>query len=356
MAQVETGVDAGVSVVKYDGFLASGAAALTPSVAWRSTQATLAARGTLLVFESGNTSIQGLMTAATFSPPAGLLRLEIAGEAGASTYAGVAQFAHALGRVRAHVLGDRWGLWVGPLAGAVASRHGAGGASGFSAGWWGRVPGGALEITWTRLNVGDTTYGDVQGRVAWRRSRFGVEGTAGARVTGHGGAAGLFGDLAATMRITRSLELLIAAGSYPSDPVSGTIPGRFVTVGVRLAPERSLRPALVRRSAPLRLPDAARGPARLAGVRAVVEELDGLPVLVVQATGAQRVEVMGDFTDWQPFVLAADGAGRYRYAPNLPPGMHRFNLRLDGGPWGVPEGAAIAADEFGGTVGVLVVP
>jgi hypothetical protein len=355
-AQVETGVDAGVSVVKYDGFLASGAAALTPSVAWRSTQATLAARGTLLVFESGNTSIQGLLTAATFSPPAGLLRLEIAGEAGASTYAGVAQFAHALGRVRAHVLGDRWGLWVGPLAGAVASRYGAGGASGVSAGWWGRVPAGALEVTWTRLSIGDTSYSDVQARVAWRHCRFEVEGTAGARVTSHGGGAGLFGDLAATMRISRWLEILIAGGSYPSDPVSGTIPGRFVTAGVRFAPERSLRPTFARRSAPLRLSDATGAPARLAGVRAAIEELDGIPVLVMQVAGAQRVEVMGDFTDWQPVVLAAAGEGRYRWAAAMTTGMHRFNVRLDGGPWGVPEGSGIAADEFGGTVGVLVVP
>ena len=59
---------------------------------------------------------------------------------------------------------------------------------------------------------------------------------------------------------------------------------------------------------------------------------------MVRAPGARRVEVKGDFTDWQPLALTASGDGRYRYALGLPPGMHRFNLRVDGGEWGVPGG------------------
>jgi hypothetical protein len=87
-----------------------------------------------------------------------------------------------------------------------------------------------------------------------------------------------------------------------------------------------------------------------------LERLGGLAVLVVRAAGAQRVEVMGDFTDWQPLALTASVDGRYRYALGLPPGMHRFNLRVDGGPWGAPRGAGVAMDEFGGTAAVVVVP
>jgi len=36
--------------------------------------------------------------------------------------------------------------------------------------------------------------------------------------------------------------------------------------------------------------------------------------------------------------------------------MHRFNLRVDGGPWGTPRGAGVATDEFGGVAAVMVVP
>mgnify|MGYP001324406672 CR=1 FL=1 len=100
-AQVEASLDAAASVVKYDGYLASGAVALVPSVAWRSARSTLGARGAVLGFESGNASIQGLLTAGTFSPALGPLRVEAVGEAGASVYAGFARFAHVLGRLPA---------------------------------------------------------------------------------------------------------------------------------------------------------------------------------------------------------------------------------------------------------------
>jgi len=73
-------------------------------------------------------------------------------------------------------------------------------------------------------------------------------------------------------------------------------------------------------------------------------------------SGASRVEVMGDFTDWRPVALAPSGVGRYQYGFPRPPGLLRFNLRLDGGAWGVPPGAGRAPDEFGGSVGVLIVP
>jgi hypothetical protein len=355
-AQVEAGLDAAASVVKYDGYLASGAANLTPSVVWRSPRTTLAARGTLMVFESGNTNLQALLSAGTFSPPSSLLRLEIAAEAGASTYAGVAQFAHALGRVRAHLQRDRWGFWAGPLLGAVASGGGAGGASGLSAGWWARVPASLFEITWTRVAVGDTAYTDLEARVRWQRGAFDVQGSADGRGVSRGGGSGLYGDASATLQLTDRMALIVAAGTYPSDPVNGSIGGSYVTAGVRLAPRPSPRVAVARY---LGSPAASRErevPARLEGVRAALEQVDNLSVLVVQVAGARRVEVMGDFTEWQPAVLAEDGGGRYRYPPGLPPGMHRFNVRVDGGPWGVPRGAGMAADEFGGSVGVMVVP
>ena len=357
-AQVEAGLDAAASVVKSDGFLTSAAAAFTPSVSWRSPRTTLAARGTLLAFESGNTSLQGLLTAGTFSPPIGPLRIEAAAEAGGSAYAASARFAHALGRLRAHLLAGRWGIWAGPLLGAVSPGDGPGNrrATGFEAGAWGRLPAGALEVAWTRVAVAGITYRDVEARARWRRGAFDVAGDAGARDASRGGASGLYGDLSAALRLTDWLALTVSGGLYPSDPVNGTIAGRFVTAGVRLSPRPAPRVALVRQIGPSLSPSDAGTPARLEGVRVTVEQLDGLSVLIVRVTGARRVEVMGDFTDWQPVALAAAGEGRYRFALGLPPGMQRFNLRLDGGPWGVPLGAGIAADEFGGSVGVLVVP
>jgi hypothetical protein len=355
-AQVEAGLDVATSVVKYDGYLVSGAASLTPSAAWRSPRTTLAARGTFLVFESGNTSVQGLLTAGTFSPPLGRLRLELAAEAGASSYASYARFSHGLARLRAHLLGSREGVWAGPLVGTISRGTGAQGASGLAAGWWWRAPVGALQLSFTRLAVGDTAYSDLEGRARWRRGVADVEASAGVRLASRGGGSGVYGDVSAALHLTAWMGLLVAAGTYPSDPVRGSIPGRFVTVGVRLAPRPAPRLAVV----PQIAPPQARGPGDAAGrlgvARVAVEQLDGLHVLVVQVTGGRRVDVMGDFTDWQPVALAVAGNGRFLYAPGLPSGMLRFNLRVDGGPWGVPQGVGVAPDEFGGRAGVLVVP
>ena len=37
-------------------------------------------------------------------------------------------------------------------------------------------------------------------------------------------------------------------------------------------------------------------------------------------------------------------------------GMHRLNVRVDGGRWLAPAGTTHAADEFGGQVGMVAVP
>lgn len=356
VAQVEASLDATASIVKYDGYLSSGAVALTPSVAWRSPRSALAGRGSFLVFESGNTSIQGLVSAATFSPPLGRLRLEAAAEAGASVYAGFARFAHALARLRLHAMEARAGVWAGPLAGRLSRGTGGDGALGIGAGGWVRFAGAAAEASWTRLTVGDTAFSDLVGRVRWSRGAFDVAGSAGTRVASRGGGKGLYGDVTATLRIGAWLALVIGGGTYPSDPVRGSIPGRYVTAGVRLAPRAPLQPVVVPQTGAFSVgPPAAVG-ARVDRARVAVERVAGLAVLVVRVSGAARVEVMGDFTDWRPVTLSATADGRWQYGLPLPPGMHRFNLRLDGGAWGVPEGAGYAADEFGGSVGVLVVP
>jgi hypothetical protein len=39
----------------------------------------------------------------------------------------------------------------------------------------------------------------------------------------------------------------------------------------------------------------------------------------------------------------------------IAPGVHRVNVRADGGPWRPPPGLSVVRDEFGGEVGLLVV-
>ena len=355
-AQLDLTLDAAGSFVKYEGFLSSGAATVTPSLTWRSPRSTLTARGTFLMFESGNTSLQGLVSASTFTGPTGPLRLEAGAEAGASAYAAFAHFSHALARVRLHALGEHWGIWGGPLAGGISGAGTGHALTGLAAGWWGRLGDGRLDLTWTRVAVGDTTYGDLQARAEWRRGALDAEASLGHRTASRGGPSGAYGDGSLALQVGTHTSLVVAAGRYPSDPVSGSIAGRFVTAGFRVALRPETRTAPLRGSTPAVSARAAPGPAPLEGVRAVLDEHSGRTYLVVRADGARNVEVMGDFTDWRPVALQRTGPGRFRCPLDLQTGMYRFNVRLDGGPWCVAEGADVVADEFGGSVGVLVVP
>jgi len=355
-AQLRTDLDAAASLVRYAGFLTSWAATVTPSLAWRSPRATLAARGTFLMFESGNTSLQGLVSAAAFTGPDGPVRLEAGAEAGASAYASYAHFSHALARVRLHALGEHWGIWGGPLAGGISSDGDGRAVTGLAAGWWGRVSGARLDLTWTSVAVGDTTFGDLQARAEWSRGALDAEASLGRRTASRGGASGAYGDGSLALRIGGRTSLVVAAGRYPSDPVSGSIAGRFATAGFRVALGPAARPGPLRGARPLTSGGLAPGVATLDRVHATLEDRGGRTYLVVRAVGATRVEVMGDFTGWQPVALEPDGGGRYRYALDVGTGLYRFNVRLDGGSWGVPEGIAAVADEFGGSVGLLAVP
>ena len=355
-AQVEAGLDAVASWVRYDGFLGSGAASVSPSLAWRSRRTTLAARGSFLVFESGNTSLQGLLTASAFTAPLGPLRAEFLGEAGASSYVGFAHFAHALGRLRAHVLGNHWGAWAGPLAGSVASDAGGNGATGLEAGGWTRWPAVALELAWTRVTVADTSYADLVVRARTQPGVLDLSASLGTRSSNRGGLPATYGDLSLAVRLAGPLALIASVGEYPSDPVGGSVAGRYVTAGLRLSPPPARRaPA----TGTFTTPSYGRGreaPATTEPAVVAMERDGDLAVPVLRADGARLVELMGDFTGWQPVALAAGSDGRWRYEAGLPTGMYRFNVRLDGGPWGVPAGVPTADDEFGSSVGVLVVP
>src|SRR5207247_9551220 len=89
-AQTTGTVDLGVSTVRYDGFMASGAASLTPAVRWESPRGTVSARGTYLRFESGHRSLQGLVIGSIFTPATSRWRGELAASTGDSNYADLA--------------------------------------------------------------------------------------------------------------------------------------------------------------------------------------------------------------------------------------------------------------------------
>jgi hypothetical protein len=81
----------------------------------------------------------------------------------------------------------------------------------------------------------------------------------------------------------------------------------------------------------------------------------GVREIRILASGVSSVELMGDFTNWKPISLRDAGSGWWIAALPIKTGIHEMNVRVNGGEWVVPPGLPQKRDEFGSSVGVLVI-
>lgn len=353
-AQLTVTVDVGASHVEYDGFLPSGAASVSPALRFSSPSVSFAARGTWLGFESGNASVQGLLAGSVFTPPLGRWRGELGATAGLSTYESYADFAHALARARVHYLGRRTGAWFGATVGRASYDSGPRPVVAAAAGVW--SGGGPTNVTFAvaATRVGDTAYTDLEVSAYWHTARVEIDGLLGVR-GGSGGGQGVYGEAVGAISLTRSLAVTIGAGRYPTDPIRGSVSGRYATIGLRFTGFTPRPPSHSPNQPQPPVAALAGSNGHNAGATALVAVEAAGAMLVVLAPGALTVEVMGDFTDWEAVTLTRIGE-QWRYVTPLPTGTRRFNIRIDGGSWSVPQGATLEHDDFGAAVGTIVVP
>ena len=358
-AQATGTVDVGVSSVRYDGFLPSAAASVSPAVRWEEPTGTLTARGTYLRFESGHRSLQGLVAGSLLiRPPVRRWRGEIGASLGASRYLDFASFWHATADARLHILGADRGVWIGGTGGRTSYGSAARPVAVAGIGAWARRSRVMLAASATRSFVGDTAYSDFVTTAQTRRGALALDASVGARFASRGGGRGVFGEASATLALGERTALFVAGGRYPTDPVSGSVAGRYVSGGVRLRVP-SPAPLVSHHSVPTASP---RGTADdgdpVADVRLeVLPRPDGAVRLVLYtANTAADVELAGDFTDWQPRPLRRIGNGVWETVLPIPSGMHRLNVRIDRGAWIVPVGLTRAGDDFGDEVGIVAVP
>ena len=78
-------------------------------------------------------------------------------------------------------------------------------------------------------------------------------------------------------------------------------------------------------------------------------------VVRVHCRDVTAVELAGDFTDWKPVALLRMHGGWWYESLYVPLGVHRVQLRLNGGAWQAPPGLPRADDGPGGPSGTLVV-
>ena len=359
VAQTGGTVDVGLSTVRYDGFLASGAASVTPAARWERPGAALSLRGSYLRFESGHRSLQGLVAASLFTPPTLLprgWRGELAVSGGGSTYADFASFWHATGEARLHLAASGGGAWVGGTAGRTSYGSAPRPVAVAAIGGWARR--GWLTVTASagRSFIGDTAYSDVVSTAELSAGAWGLTGSFGARISSRGGGHGVYGEAGATLTLSERIALFLSGGRYPTDPINGSVAGRYLTAGVRL---RNVIPhhRTTRDPLPLGRPPVSADGDPSSGPQLEMEPVsDGDVRLLLRAPAASSVELAADFTDWHPTALERVGEGVWILVLHVASGVHRLNVRIDGGRWLAPAGTTRAADEFGGEVGIVAVP
>jgi len=213
-----------------------------------------------------------------------------------------------------------------------------------------------VALSATRSIVGDTAYSDVGSTLHASRGSVELDASLAARVSSRGAGHGVYGEASTVLTLGERTALFVSGGRYPTDPVSGGVAGRYVSAGLRLR-TALVRPRVRRDPQPLgRPPASGDGEAGFAARLELQPAFDGTFRVVLYALARATVEVAGDFTDWQPVALRRAGEDTWECWLRIPSGIHRINVRIDGGRWTAPAGTTRASDEFGGEVGTVAVP
>ncbi len=317
----------------------------------------LSARGTYLQFQSGRRSLDGSANGSWFTPLARHWRGELGVAAGASDYASIASFSHGQIDARLHVMDEDRGGWLAATLGRSSFGGGPRPVTVLAVGAWLLRDDKTMFLSLDRSFIGDTAYTDLRSSARWRRGRIVLEGVVGARVWSRGGGRGVFGEGSATLTLGRQAALVLSAGRYPTDVVSGSLAGRYVTAAFRLGTITIRRPP-----APA-LPtnphaSGSNGSSTMETRLEIRARQDDEVQLTLFAPGATAVEISGDFTDWRPVPLRRNPASADAWVASfrISKGLHRINVRRDGGPWMAPGGTTRSADDYDGEVGVFILP
>lgn len=356
---VESSLDIGGLALRYADSVNTTAAAITPRLAADWGSAIAEASGTLSQFTTRGWSAQGALSAAFFTPVARGLLAELGGFTGGSARRDGTRTGETLANGRVHLMHAAGEAFIG--AGAGRTWDGTLWRSLILGEVGGSVTYANSEavLTLSPVLINDSIgYTDTQLSLSLTRDRLDLGALIGARfgdrVTNVGTNARSWGSLSVIAWMTRSVGIAVSGGTYPIDPTQGFPGGRFVSLSLRLATGRNRLSKPVSVLQPLSETEATAAGAVVSGFVAE-RTAPGIVTLRVNSERALVVEVSGDFTNWVPVRLERSPNGWWSTALPISPGKYQMNLRLDGGKWVVPPGLLSIADEFGGSVGLLVV-
>ncbi len=354
----QTGATLGLSGtrVTYDGDITVSAFTVSPAVRVYRPRFTLDATGAFSQIDGGAWSLQGRIAGSAFTPRFGGFQLEYGARADGSTHEDQSEAGQVAGNIRLHRHGPTRGIWLGGEVGR--SWDGVDGRTLVSGqvGAWTTIGPGTFIATVTPAAIGESfrfTNLEAAGRVSVGSLELTAFG--GLRAWGRPSDAETdgWGGASATWWLNNHLALVGAAGTYPPDFAQGFPGGRYATLSLRLATQRPTMRQTLARLYPRLAPPVARPVVPDFEVRHAAGE--GQWTIRVRIADIQRLEIMGDFTDWVPVDLTRVDRDHWSVTLPIVSGTHRMNLRVDGGAWGVPPGVTVLKDEFGDAVGLLTV-
>ena len=375
LAQVRGRVDAGVG--------GPGSWSLAPELGLYGSQARIDLTAEYRDFGGPGQGVTGVLTGSVFRPLKGPLGLELTGTARGQAGAGLLDAGAWWAGPRLHLGQANQGLWLGLQGGrdhfgttlrweAAAWKH-LGRLSIQVQGW--QTAANVAQITGDTLRPFPDTLAPPAGRqprtttdlgtwLRWNATRVQLTVASGVRfglsepglAVGSPGDGGGMRQVAGSHTVSSAWWLMegtwwlmgrvgIAGtiGRQPPDPSFDT-PGRnFFRLGFRAALERR-RPAAV-----------GLVPHHSGGFR--TRRMDPEQVeFTLEAPGAEQVEIMGDFTDWSPVLMErVRPGGVWRLRLPAASGLHRVNVRYDGGAWVTPPLTRVVRDEFGKESGEFLV-
>ncbi len=194
-----------------------------------------------------------------------------------------------------------------------------------------------VDISRRNLDYVDVGGGWTHDAGAWSVS--GALGVRGRNATFGGGNS--WQSIDATLWVDRHLGVVFDAGQTLEDLVRGVPRSKYVSIALRVESQPHL--ALVTRT-----------PA-IAGPHAVVARIGEARRIEITSVAGTHVELMADFTDWNPVQLESVGRS-WRLDQAITPGLHRLAIRIDGGDWRVPVNLPRVEDDLVGAIGLITVP
>ena len=396
LAQIASKLEAGTVMTQQDGELPASIFSVAPGIRVDLPYLALAAHGSAWLTGQQWQIADGTISGTLITPTYNRFRGEIIGNASRAFFDESLQNDQVDAQARVHMLfAQRGGIWVGggvarPWRIAVVSSVDVTGG-----GAWTRVGDATVSGTYTNFfftkvaatrdssgttqpcgthndpvamaSSGNATlstssasstasdcrrqsrFSDVEGSFNWAYGWIELTGQAGYR----------FGDSydvtpdsrrwaagTAVLWITNRVAAVMGGGRVPANPSRGLPARNYANFGLMLSYS-----SIPRKTVPV-------APLTVAAIKdfEVRALATGTQKITVRVGGVEKVEVMGDFSDWTPLLLMRRGRDLWDITLPVAAGVHEINLRLDGGPWVAPPGLPTRRDSFNGDVGLLLVP